>query len=67
MSKNMINDTKMDFETVQSKIERIMLDLPADKSKDEHKMYLAGIIDAHFDLGHITEETREKLYNLFTS
>ena len=43
-------------------LERVMFKLPKNKSRDEHKMYLAGVIDTLCEVGLITEKIRDGLY-----
>ena len=43
-------------------LEKVMLTLPIEKTKNDHSHYLAGMIDCFFELGVISEEERENLY-----
>jgi len=52
----------MALEQAQTMIEKAMLQLPVEASKEDHRMYLAGYIVALRECGQISEEDRENLY-----
>ena len=53
------------IEDVRSTIEKLMLELPSDKTESERRMYLAGVIDTMEDVGYIPKEMHLPLYSEF--
>lgn len=53
------------LESYRTKLEKLMLELPTDKTPSEHKMYLAGVIDTYKDVNLIDDDVRGALYMEF--
>ena len=58
-------DINTNVEGVRDKIEKVMLNLPSERTEQERRMYLAGVIDTLQDFGMITEDTHTVLYAEF--
>lgn len=53
-------------EQARTRLEEIMISLPAEGSPQDHSQYLAGYIDSLHESNQISEEVREILYTEYT-
>ena len=68
---NNVNQLKEESETINISdlnhahdyLERQMSELPAKKSKENHRCYLCGCIETMYEFGIISETIKEKLYS----
>jgi hypothetical protein len=50
------------LEATRNHIEKLMLEMDPNASDENHKHYLAGVVDTFADMDEINEEQREILY-----
>lgn len=63
MSMSMSQETTPEFlDSARGHIEKVMLDLNPAQSTENHRQYLAGVIDTLCDTKKISEGVRESLY-----
>ena len=53
------------IDQIRDKIEKLMLELPSDRTDSERRMYLAGVIDTLLDVGQITPDIHTVIYAEF--
>lgn len=58
----LVMQAQTELETGRSEVEKIMLTVNGDRTKEERSMYLAGYIECLHAKGLITEDTRGILY-----
>lgn len=51
------------LEQYKTKLEKIMMELPSEISKENHLVYLSGYIDALHDSDRISKDIRRILYS----
>lgn len=51
-----------EVECLRSKVEKVMMSLPAEQTPEQHRLYLAGYVDCLQETNQITEEAREIIY-----